>query len=58
MRKTNRHLEKTSNLELSNYFVLVFIVRCFQFQIDDTRKQREKARSAKFLETPAKNKRK
>jgi hypothetical protein len=51
-------LEKENlNLELSNYVVLVFIVRHFQFQIGDTRKQREKARSAKFLDTPAKNKR-
>ncbi len=58
MKKANRHLEKTSNLELSNYVVLFFTVRCFQFQIGDKRKQREKARSAKFLNTPAKNKRK
>jgi hypothetical protein len=51
-------LEKENlNLELSNYVVLVFIVRHFQFQIDDKRKQREKARSTKFLDTPAKNKR-
>ncbi len=51
-------LEKENlNLELSNYVVLVFIVRHLKFQIDDTRKQHEKATSTKFLDTPAKNKR-